>query len=149
MKFILFISVACFTLGYTSVAGAQTRAAQYGIWTEFSETRSLKFPDFELSFLTISSGGIYPGTTRPLGEVYQFEIRSSSSKEKVLWSSGTGDISGSFFSVEGKEFVLEMRSSAALDTKIQKPNKVILWPKELWTAQAERLRIKNNEKLSR
>ncbi len=147
MKLFTRILVALFTLAVASSTLADSLPAQYGKWITYSKNTALQFPDFKLNFLGKTMGRPFPGTSRPMGNVFHFEIGNVNEQTQVKWSSGTGDIAPSSFVMGGKEFILEMLSSSALETRMRKDDQIIVWPKSQWLAQTEKLRTERNEKL--
>ncbi len=87
----------------------------YGKIVTFRKNEAIKFKDFTLIYLGIRTQKVPEGI--PLSKaIEQFEVVSPSGKSKfVEWSSGTGDIGPSFFSVDSKGFYLDLRSSPVVE----------------------------------
>lgn len=108
-------TAVCVIFGLLAAAGAAdiVRADEpptgvYDSPFDYSSKAAVRFPDFELRFSGTKPGGFYPGTTRQMAEVSQFEITQAGQKQTVGWSGGTGDIGPSFFTAGGKCFQLEL-----------------------------------------
>ena len=97
--------------GSGAVKIAQADEPQTGAYDspfDYSSKAAVRFPDFELRFAGTKPGGLYPGTTRQMADVSQFEITQAGQKQTVGWSGGTGDIGPSFFTASGQCFQLEL-----------------------------------------
>lgn len=84
----------------------------YATKVKYTPNQNLVFPDFTLRY--IGESKIVP-PQYPRGFIYyNFVVIDSEASQKVSWTSGTGDIGPEPFSVAGKNFALELRSSDEL-----------------------------------
>jgi len=91
---------------------AEIIAANYATKLKFREGVALKFPDFELSY---AGKHRVAGPAFPRGWwVHDFIARTGKAEQKLSWSSGTGDIGPTRFTVGGKSFALELSRSDKL-----------------------------------
>lgn len=87
----------------------------YGKIVTFKKDEAIRFSDFSLIYRGTQTQKVPEGVPMS-NSIEQFEVISPSGKSKSLeWSSGTGDIGPTFFSVDSKEFELDLRSSPAVD----------------------------------
>jgi hypothetical protein len=111
----------------------------YGKRVRFTPGKSIDYPDFTIRFV---------GTRREVPKVYprgwlvyDFEVVSKRGEiVKVAWSSGTGSIEPSSFSVGGKEYFLELKATVAeTDSRKQwlKDDEMIIWTKEVYLKMIE------------
>jgi hypothetical protein len=101
-------------------------AADYGVKTRFKMGEPLVFSDLEL---------VFTGTRHESSPVYRngfllydFTARSSKDRKSFSWSAGTGLIAPRFFTVHGREFVLELKRSRSLKGWM-KEDELVLWKK--------------------
>lgn len=100
--------------------------AEYGVKTRFQKGKPLAFPDCELVFTgtrQVASGAYPRGFLN-----YDFKAHSGGKSKDVSWSAGTGLIAPRSFSLNGKEYVLELKGSAAFKGWM-KEDELILWKK--------------------
>jgi hypothetical protein len=98
-------------LAACSAAGSSNTAA-YGSKVEFSAGRTLRFPDFELTYM-----GKRHVTSPPYPRgwwIHDFKVRSNGDEQTVSWSAGTGDIGPTRFIVNGTQFQIELSRSDKL-----------------------------------
>ena len=100
------LMVICF-----SVSAHAVETGVYGAKFEYGSKEPFKFHDFEIQFTATKPGPAYPNSTRRMGDVFEFTVRSEGQTQDVTWSSGTGDIGPSFFAVGKKCFRLELSHS--------------------------------------
>ena len=99
--------------GCAAPGGAPTKTVNaYQHKIKYQPHQTLTFADFDLT---------YSGQTKvipkqyPRGFIYyNFVVKAGSKTQKIIWSSGTGLIDATDFSVAGKGFQLELKSSVAL-----------------------------------
>jgi hypothetical protein len=129
-------------------AQAKERKALYGVWEEYSANIALKYPNFTLHFVGAEPGAFYPNsTTHRMGSRYKFMAVWDKIAQPVSWSSGTGDIAPSKFIFDGRDYILEMRASLALEEKGFVPdNKVILWRAAEWQKKRDANIEKRNKR---
>lgn len=111
----------------------------YGKRVQFAAGKSISYPDFVIRFV---------GTRYEVTKIYprgwlvsDFEVSSKhGEKVKVSWSSGTGNIAPALFSVDGKEYFLELTATQLeRDSKKQwlKDDEMIIWTKEVYLKKLE------------
>src|ERR1041384_4415829 len=84
----------------------------YDTKVSFAKDRTLRFPDFELTYL--GKRHVTP-PQYPRGRwVFDFVVRSKTDEQKVAWSAGTGDIGPTRFKIENAEFQIERSRSDKL-----------------------------------
>jgi hypothetical protein len=66
--------------------------------------KPLNFPDFTITF----TGERYQGT-KFIMLFYEFKIKYQNEEKTISWSSGTGDLGPSRFTVNSKKFDLELK----------------------------------------
>lgn len=100
--------------------------AEYGVKTRFQKGKTLAFPDCEL---------VFTGTRQVTSDAYprgflnyDFTAHSGGKLKDISWSAGTGLIAPRFFGIDGKEYVLELKGSAAFKGWM-KEDELILWKK--------------------
>jgi len=106
--------------------------ARYGKWVNYSQQKVIKYPDFKLKFLGKTKNGFYPGTTRRLADIYNFEVKNSDELVLVKWSSGTGNIGPVSFSIGEQSFLLEMRHSSILKDGYVDEGNIVIWTRKEW-----------------
>jgi hypothetical protein len=113
---------AIFLLALALSAGA----ADYGVKTRFQQGKTLTFPDCQL---------VFTGTRHVASDVYprgflnyDFKVKSGGKTKDVSWSPGTGLVVPRFFKVNGKDFALELKGSAAFKGWM-KEDELVLWKK--------------------
>jgi hypothetical protein len=114
----------------------------YGKRIGFAPGKSIHYPDFTIRFV---------GTRREVPKmyprgwlVYDFEVLSRHGESsQVSWSSGTGNIAPALFSVDGKEYFLELKATQLeRDSKKQwlKDDEMIIWTEDIYLKKLEDLR---------
>jgi hypothetical protein len=91
----------------------------------FAKNRDVVFANFTVRYLgerRVSSPIFKPGFT-----FYDFEVRSSKSRQTVSWSSGTGVIDSTSFKVDGKPYDLELKGSVARKGWLRE-DEMVVWP---------------------
>jgi hypothetical protein len=92
-------------------AGA-TRAADLGAKVSYQKDTPVQFAAFSLTFIgqrRVVTPKFPPGMTS-----YDFRVTSPHGAQTVSWSSGTGDIGPTPFTVAGERFALELKRSDKL-----------------------------------
>jgi hypothetical protein len=111
---LLGLIVGCQSLSVTRLTSwlDQSRTAAYGEKVFYFQDQPIVFPDFTL---------IYQGERQvtsdkyPRGFTYHdFQVDNGDESQMVSWSSGTGEIGPSFFTVAGQQYMLELISSDEL-----------------------------------
>lgn len=102
----------------------------YSQKVRYAKDRDLKFPDFTLRYL--GQRKVIP-PQYPRGFIYyDFRVTDGSGKaQKIIWSSGTGLIDWTDFSVGDKKFGLELQSSEVLGKLA--PDELVVSPLETLT----------------
>lgn len=99
---------------------------KYGEKVSYSSGNELKFPDFSIKFTGKREEKISNDQRSSLKMIfYDFEIINGEAKQKVFWSSGTGDIGPSFFELNGEKYVLELAQSDIIKGPLGEGNLVI------------------------
>ena len=92
--------------------------------------KNIQYPDFSIRFL---------GTKHVTPEVYprgwlvwEFEVQPNDTTDKLIvtWSEGTGVIAPTYFEVAGKEYVLEMVYTEAIEDSLNshlEDDEMIIW----------------------
>ena len=103
---------------------ASDAPAAYGAKTRFTKGKPIRFPDFELKF---TGERRVPSPQFPRGFVFHdFAATTKTERVAVSWSSGTGDIGPTAFTIAGKRFRLELSRS---DTAGRlKPDELVVSP---------------------
>jgi len=86
--------------------------AVYGAKVKFHEKRTLRFPDFELTYL--GRRHVTPPQYPRGWWVHDFKANAGGAEQIVSWSAGTGSIGPSQFNVSGSLFQLELVHSDKL-----------------------------------
>lgn len=93
-------------------APADNQIHKYGEKVSYSSGKELIFPDFTIKFAGKREEKISNDVFLPLKMTfYDFEVAKGETRQKISWSSGTGDIGPTFFTINGAEYVLELRQS--------------------------------------
>lgn len=109
----------CFSSGCQGRSGKrlvswldQSRTAGYGEKVFYFQDQPIAFPDFTLTY----QGERHVTSDRyPRGFDYlDFRVDDGNESQIVSWSSGTGDIGPSFFTVAGQQYKLELTDSDEL-----------------------------------
>lgn len=90
------------------------KAVSYDTKTRFEQGRTLRFPDFELTYA--GRHHVEPAQYPRGWWVHDFNVRSKAREQSVSWSAGTGNIGPTRFTVNGAEFQLELSHSDKLGT---------------------------------
>lgn len=114
MKIIL-ILIFCICLSscsFNETPAEDNQIKKYGEKVSYSSGKEFIFPDFTIKFVgereeKISNDWMFPQKMT----FYDFELAKGETRQKLSWSSGTGDIGPTFFTINGAEYVLELRQS--------------------------------------
>jgi hypothetical protein len=93
-------------------AGAAEPGPSYGTKVSYRKNQPLAFPDFTLTYT--GSREVAPPAGLRAWKVHEFTVVTDGKEQKVSWSSGTGDIGPTAFSVGRKKFLLELAISDTL-----------------------------------
>lgn len=96
----------------TSPAAEASAAAAYGSRVKFSVGRTLRFPDFDLTF--VGKRPVTPAQYPRGWWAYDFKVRAKNDEQTVSWSAGTGDIGPTRFKANGTDFQIELSHSDKL-----------------------------------
>lgn len=108
---------------------ADNKMHKYGEKVLYSNGKELKFPDFLIRFAGKREENISKDRVSPLKMTfYDFEVTKDEAKEKVSWSSGTGDIAPAFFEIGGADYVLELGQSDIIKGSLGEGN-LVIWKK--------------------
>jgi hypothetical protein len=99
-------------LAVCSYAGDSPDTVAYGSKVKFGLDRTLRFPDFELTY--IGKRHVTPPQYPRGWWIHDFKVRSKGSEQTVSWSAGTGDIGPTRFKVNGGLFQIELSRSDKL-----------------------------------
>ncbi len=111
-------------LGAGGCAAPGPRPTPYGAKVVFRADSPIQFRHFSLTFLgerDVTS----PQYPRPF-HYYDFRVASGSETRTVSWSSGTGEIAPTSFTVAGRNFLLELLHSERRGTL--KSNELVVTP---------------------
>lgn len=86
--------------------------AGYGTKVRYSKGAVVRFADFTMTYTGTRTQPV-PATGKSM-TFHEFEITSGGDKQKVSWSSGTGDIGPARFTAAGKMWQIELRFSDRL-----------------------------------
>jgi hypothetical protein len=106
------LAVHLFALAPCSYAGDSSDTVVYGSKVEFSAGRTLRFPDFELTYM--GKRHVTPPRYPRGWWIHDFKVRSKGGEQTVSWSAGTGDIGPTRFKVNGAAFQVELSRSDKL-----------------------------------
>ncbi len=131
-----------FALMFSFCSIGDCEVSPYGKRIRFALGKTINYPDFTIRFI---------GTRREVPKmyprgwlVYDFEVLSKRGENvKVAWSAGTGCIGSRLFSVDGKEYFLELKATETEpDAKKQwlKDDEMIVWTKDVYLRKREELR---------
>ena len=95
-----------------SLAEHSSETATYGSKVKFSADRTLRFPDFELTYL--GKRRVTPPQYPRGWWIHDFKVLSKGDEQTVSWSAGTGDIGPTPFKVSGGLFQIELSRSDKL-----------------------------------
>jgi hypothetical protein len=107
-----FLFVHLLTFAIPARAGEASDAAAYGTKVKFSAGRTLRFPDFDLTYA--GKRRVTPPQYPRGWWVHDFKVRAKSGEQTVSWSAGTGDIGPARFKVNGIDFQIELSRSDKL-----------------------------------
>lgn len=110
-------------------------AATYGEPTRFAVGREIVFPDFRLRYQ--GERRVEHPVFKPGFVFYDFEVTGRQGAQTVSWSSGTGVIDATEFTVDGRPFVLELRASVARKGWLRQ-DELVVWPEAEFRAAARR-----------
>lgn len=131
LLFCMFLNVCGFN------KGTDNQMQKYGEKVSYSSGEELRFPDFSIKFIgkreeKLSSDMIFPLTMT----FYDFEVAKDDAKQKISWSSGTGDIGPTFFDFNGAGYVLELAQSDII--KSLDEGVFVIWKKADYEAGIKR-----------
>lgn len=114
MKFnfaILTFVFSCFLLSSCQSfhTAASESVGEYGAKISYSDKSAKRFPDLTVKFIERRDIKV-PGYNGNFS-YYDFVVSKDGEKKIISWSSGTGDIGPAFFSIGGKDYVLELSAS--------------------------------------
>ena len=99
-------------LAACSAAADSSNAAPYGSKVRFSSARTLRFPDFEMTYT--GKRHVVPPQYPRGWWTYDFQVRGKADEQTISWSAGTGDIGPTRFVVNGTQFQIELSRSDKL-----------------------------------
>lgn len=123
-----------------------TETAHYAEVVPYSSNAWLKFPDFSIRY--IGTRVVPPGKIKLTFTFYQFDVQAGGKTQRVEWSSGTGSIGPRKFTVDGKEFYLELMASmyAGAPTERLNDNELVITPAEKYhTDRDEHFKLLNKK----
>lgn len=132
------IGKALLALSVIILAGCATSAgpARYGEVTRFARDREVVYPDFAMRYLgerKVASEVFPRGFT-----FYDFRVKAPNGAEQtVAWSSGTGVIDATDFTVSGRAYALELRGSVG-SKKWLRDDEMVVWRAEDYRRALER-----------
>lgn len=100
----LFALTVCFLAAHAS------EVAAYGSKVKFSAVRTVRFPDFELTFT--GKRHVTPPQYPRGWWIHHFKVRGKGDEQTVSWSAGTGDPTR--FKMNGADFQIELSHSDKL-----------------------------------
>ncbi len=106
----IFLSIIIlFVLSSVISCNLQKTSADYGEITTFSKDKSIRFPDFELTYI----GERKQTSTFPNGNTftftyYDFKLKNDKEEKTISWSAGAGEIGPANFEFTGKKFMLAL-----------------------------------------
>jgi hypothetical protein len=95
-----------------SYAGDSPGTVAYGSKVRFGLDRTLRFPDFEMTYL--GKRHVTPPQYPRGWWIHDFKVRGKDGEQTVSWSAGTGDIGPTRFKVNGADFQIELSRSDKL-----------------------------------
>ena len=104
----------------------------YGDRVKYS-LHEVAYPDFSIRFIGTSRAS--PLNSTLVITFYEFEVISEKGKKKIRWSSGTGDIAPTGFSLDGKQYFLVLKADELeMDPGKQwlKEDEMVVWQKEVY-----------------
>jgi hypothetical protein len=103
--------------------GTPDRAGAYGQKVTYAEGNPIQFSDFTLTFRGVRH---QVSDNYPRGfNYYEFSISRQGKPKTVAWSSGTGEIGATLFSLEGNDYQLELVYSDRLGHLAD--NELVIW----------------------
>jgi hypothetical protein len=96
----------------SSYVGDSSGAFAYGSKVRFGLDRTLRFPDFEMTYL--GKRHVTPPQYPRGWWIHDFKVRGKDGEQTVSWSAGTGDIGPTCFKVNGADFQIELSRSDKL-----------------------------------
>ena len=99
-------------LAVCSYAGDSPDAVPYGSKVRFGLDRTLRFPDFEMTYM--GKRHVTPPQYPRGWWIHDFKVRGKGGEQTVSWSAGTGDIGPTRFKVNGADFQVELSRSDKL-----------------------------------
>jgi hypothetical protein len=100
------------------------KKSQYSNKVSFNLDVPIQFPDFVLTYKGRKDQPREEGYVQ-LAPVYKFEVSSLNEKKTVNWSSGTGLIGPSKFTINNKIYWIELQWSEELMQNLQQDELVI------------------------
>jgi hypothetical protein len=118
-------------LQFLFCSNSSNRNDLYGKRVRFEINRVTHYPDFSIRF--IGTRHVVPDVYPRGWDVFDFEIiAKDQEKQKISWSAGTGAIGPTYFSVDDREYVLELEATLS-ENDPQKgwlgENEMIIWIK--------------------
>lgn len=114
MKIILILIFCMFlsSCSFNETPAEDIQIKKYGEKVLYSSGKEFIFPDFTFKFIgkreaKISNDWMFPQKMT----VYDFEIAKGETRQNISRASGTDDIGPTFFTIDGAEYVLELRQS--------------------------------------
>lgn len=114
MKIILILIFCMYSAScsFNETPAADNQMQKYGQKVSYASGKELIFPDFTMKFVgkreaKISNDWMFPQKMT----FYDFEVAKGETRQTLSWSSGTGDIGPTFFTINGAEYILELRQS--------------------------------------
>jgi hypothetical protein len=97
---------------------------KYGNIVQFARNKIIEFPDFTLEYNGTTKTSILHGEWKITN--YNFEIKRGNEIKNVKWSAGMGEISAQEFSVNNKNYYLELKGSIKYYPKRLKNNELVI-----------------------
>jgi len=122
----------------------------YGKRVKYSLNKEVAYPDFSIRF--IGASRVSPPNSTLVITFYDFEVMSEKERNKIRWSSGTGDIAPTEFSVDGKQYFLVLQADELeMDPGKQwlKEDEMIVWQQEVYTKKLEVVSRERNARYGR
>lgn len=104
-----FPALLALSMSACAQTGGGSPTAAYGTKVKFAKGSTLKFPDFDLTYIGKRhvSSAVYPRGF----DFDDFTVSRGAVSKTVSWSAGTGLIDWTDFKMGGKDFALELRGS--------------------------------------
>lgn len=126
----LLLLLFCVSSGCQSPLGArltawfaQSRTAGYGEKVFYFQDQPIAFPDFTLTYQGVRH---VAADNDPRGfDYHDFQVIAGDESQIVAWSGGTGDIGPSFFTVDRRQYKLELAYSDELGQLVEE--ELVIW----------------------